>query len=85
MTINLNKELFDFQCIMSAAEAFKELAEFDISNTDKKYYSVQLKNCVYSEETTGKEFENYLSIKSDEPKEENSYLIYNGILTSTIY
>lgn len=60
MTINLNKELFDFQCIMSAAEAFKELAEFDISNTDKKYYSVQLKNCVYSEETTGKEFENYL-------------------------
>lgn len=60
MIINLNKELFDIQCIRSAAEAFKDLAEFDISNTDKKYYCVQFKNCIYSEETTGKEFENYL-------------------------
>lgn len=60
MELKLCKELFEIKFLVKAVESFENLADISISNYSKKYYVIYFDNCLYSDDVTAREFENYL-------------------------
>lgn len=55
----LSKDLYKMQTITKATDAFVELAQISLQE-DENYYVCFFGKCIYSQEQTIKEFENYL-------------------------
>ena len=55
----LSKDLYEIQAIKKATDAFVELVQISVQE-DENYYVCLFEKCIYSQEQTIKEFENYL-------------------------
>ena len=68
--IKFNKELYSIRSIHAAAEAFRHLADFSISE-DQTYITVTVAHCRYNEDITISEFGNYVIDSMNTANENN--------------
>lgn len=57
--IELNKSIYNTGLVTQAIEAFDNLCKIKIVENGN-YIECEFSNCVYDEDTTAKEFENYI-------------------------
>ena len=59
ITLLLSKRIYSRAYIELASDAFRDIAEIDVSENNA-YFIYTFKNCTYDAEQTAAEFENYL-------------------------
>lgn len=57
--LKLNTDIFDISCVEKTATAYKALCKIKINKTDN-YMICRFTDCLYDEEETVREFENYI-------------------------
>ncbi len=58
--LKLSKEIFEKAVILNAISQYDSLCRISINEKDNNYYKLSFSNCLYSNEETIKEFENYV-------------------------